>query len=89
LIVALKFVTKNRVRIAEKMLQSTGYTIYHTDPSIASVIDPKYPDKEKKFEQGKTTSKEIDKYLKEGHTVLKIQRLGDEKDTKYTIQPPD
>jgi hypothetical protein len=52
-----------------------------------AVIDPNYPDKEKKFEQGKTTSKEIDKYLKQGHTVLKIQRIGGGKDTKYSVQP--
>jgi len=30
-IIAFKFVTKNRVWIAEKMLQNAGYTIYHTD----------------------------------------------------------
>jgi hypothetical protein len=30
-IAALKFVTKNRVRIVKKMRQNAGYTIYHTD----------------------------------------------------------
>jgi hypothetical protein len=54
-----------------------------------TVIDPNYPDKEKKFEQGKTTSKEIDKYLKQGHLVLKVQRIGGGKDTKYIVQPAD
>jgi hypothetical protein len=29
-IVALKLVTKNRVRIVEKVLQNAGYTIYRT-----------------------------------------------------------
>ena len=52
-----------------------------------TVIDPNFPDKEKKFEQGKTTSKEIDKYLKQGQTVLKIQRIGGGKDTRYSVQP--
>jgi hypothetical protein len=51
-----------------------------------TVIDPNYPDNEKKFEQGKTTSKEIDKYLKQGQTVLKIQRIGSGKDTKNIVQ---
>ena len=31
MIIAFKFVKKNRVQIAEKMLQNAGYTIYHTD----------------------------------------------------------
>ena len=30
MIVAFKFVRKNRVQIAEKMLQNAGYIIYHT-----------------------------------------------------------
>lgn len=54
-----------------------------------AVIDPNYPDKEKKFEQGKTTSKEIDKYLAQGHLLLKVQRIGAGKDTKYVVQPAD
>jgi hypothetical protein len=53
------------------------------------VIDPNYPDKEKKFEQGKTTSKEIDKYLAQGYLLLKVQRIGAGKDTKYIVQPAD
>ena len=31
MIAAFKFVTKNGVQIAEKMLQNAGYTIYRTD----------------------------------------------------------
>lgn len=54
-----------------------------------TVIDPNYPDKEKKFEQGMITSKEIDKYLKQGHLLLKVQRIGGGKDTKYIVQPAD
>ena len=54
-----------------------------------AVIDPNYLDKEKKFEQGKTTSKEIDKHLSQGHLLLKIQRIGSGKDTKYIIHPAD
>jgi hypothetical protein len=53
------------------------------------VIDPNYPDKEKKFEAGKLSSKEIDKYLKQGHSMLKIQRIGSGKDTKYLVQAAD
>jgi hypothetical protein len=53
------------------------------------VIDPNYPDKEKKLEAGKLSSKEIDKYLTQGHTMLKIQRIGSGKDTKYIIQAAD
>jgi hypothetical protein len=38
MIVVFKFVTKNRVQIAEKMLQNAGYTILSYGPSIASIF---------------------------------------------------
>jgi hypothetical protein len=75
----LKF-NPERIKIVEGQY---GHRIQYT------VIDPNYPDREKKFEQGKTTSKEIDKYLKQGHRLLKIKRIGGGKDTKYGVQPAD
>lgn len=54
-----------------------------------TVIDPNYPDKEKKLDAGKLLSKDIDKYLKLGDTLLKIQRIGSGKDTKYIVQAAD
>lgn len=42
---------------------------------------------EKYFEVAKGTSQEIDKYLKEGKTVLRIQRFGLSKDTRYYVTP--
>ena len=37
--VALKSVTKNRVRIAEKMLQNAGYTIYRIPSIVPTLTD--------------------------------------------------
>jgi hypothetical protein len=54
-----------------------------------TVIDPNYPDKEKKLEAGKLISKDIDMCLKQGNTLLKIQRIGSGKDTKYIVQAAD
>lgn len=52
------------------------------------VIDPNYADRgEKKFEAGKQTSKDIDAQLRQGNRVLKIRRLGEGTDTKYSVSP--
>ena len=36
---------------------------------------------------GKRTSEDIDSHLSEGHTLLKIQRFGLGKDTRYHVTP--
>jgi hypothetical protein len=51
-----------------------------------TVIDPNYPDREKKFEAGKLTSKKIDSLLHQGKTLLKITREGAGKDTSYRVE---
>lgn len=42
---------------------------------------------EKYLEVGKRTSENIDEYLREGKTLLKIQRFGLGKDTRYQVTP--
>jgi hypothetical protein len=42
---------------------------------------------EKYLTVGKRTSEEIDSYLMEGHSLLKIQRFGLGKDTRYHVTP--
>jgi hypothetical protein len=42
---------------------------------------------EKYMTVGKRTSEEIDSYLSEGHNILKIQRFGLGKDTRYHVTP--
>jgi hypothetical protein len=52
------------------------------------VIDPNYADKgDKKFEAGKSTSRDIDAQLRQGNRLLKIKRLGLGTETKYSVQP--
>jgi ABC-type uncharacterized transport system YnjBCD substrate-binding protein len=52
------------------------------------VIDPNYADKgDKKFEAGKSTSRDIDAQLRQGNRLLKIKRLGLGTDTKYSVSP--
>lgn len=60
----------------EKKNQRYRYTI--TDPNNNS-------DQEKYLEVGKRASEDIDGYLREGHTLLKIQRFGLGKDTRYHV----
>jgi hypothetical protein len=43
--------------------------------------------KEKYLTVGKRTSEEIDSYLLDGHNLLKIQRFGLGKDTRYHVIP--
>ncbi|HEX6281377.1 MAG TPA: hypothetical protein VFZ67_04060 [Nitrososphaera sp.] len=59
-----------------KKSQRYRYTI--TDPSDSS-------NQEKYLEVGKRTSEDIDAYLSEGKTLLKIQRFGLGKDTRYHV----
>jgi hypothetical protein len=44
-------------------------------------------DQEKYFEVSKRTSEDIDTFLMEGHTKLKINRSGSGVDTRYLIVP--
>lgn len=59
-----------------KKSQRYRYTV--TDPSDSS-------NQEKYLEVGKRTSEDIDVYLSEGKTLLKIQRFGLGKDTRYHV----
>jgi hypothetical protein len=53
-----------------------------------AVIDSNNGSKQEKcLEVGKRTSEDIDGYLIEGHTLLKIQRFGSGKDTRYHVTP--
>jgi hypothetical protein len=52
-----------------------------------TVTEPNFPDQEKIFEVSKRTSEEIDENLNEGNTLLKIQRVGLGKETRYRIIP--
>ena len=61
-----------------KKSQRYSYTV--TDPNNGS-------NQEKYLEVGKRTSEDIDAYLSEGKTLLKIQRFGLGKDTRYHITP--
>jgi hypothetical protein len=44
-------------------------------------------DQDKILPVGKQTSESIDSYLVEGHSLLKIQRFGLGKDTRYHVTP--
>jgi hypothetical protein len=61
--------------------KSTRYRYTVTDPSDGS----NYNNQEKYLEVGKRTSEDIDTYLSEGKTLLKIQRFGLGKDTRYHV----
>ncbi|MGA9152807.1 MAG: hypothetical protein WBZ36_19700 [Candidatus Nitrosopolaris sp.] len=51
-----------------------------------TVTDPNNGNKQEKYlELGKRTSEDIDAYLVQGHTLLKIQRFGLGKDTRYHV----
>jgi hypothetical protein len=52
-----------------------------------SVTDPNEPEKLKYFTVSKRNSVLIDTYLAEGHSILKIHRIGAGKDTQYAITP--
>src|ERR671921_2213353 len=59
-----------------KKSQRYQYTV--TEPNSGS-------NQEKYLTVGKRTSEDIDSHLSEGHTLLKIQRFGLGKDTRYHI----
>jgi hypothetical protein len=58
--------------------KSQRYRYAVTDPSDSS-------NQEKYLEVGKRTSEDIDAYLSEGKTLLKLQRFGLGKDTRYHV----
>src|SRR5215208_4045354 len=60
--------------------KSQRYRYAVTDPNDSS-------NQEKYLEVGKRTSEDIDAYLSEGETLLKIQRFGLGKDTRYHVTP--
>jgi hypothetical protein len=53
------------------------------------VVDPDNPSKERLWTANKITSEQIDAYLNEGQTLLKIQRIGSGTDTRYNIMAAD
>jgi hypothetical protein len=61
--------------------KSQRYRYSVTDPSDSSSNQEKY------LEVGKRTSEDIDAYLSEGKMLLKIQRFGLGKDTRYHVTP--
>jgi hypothetical protein len=63
---------------SEKKTQRYRYTV--TDPNNGSK-------QEKCLEVGKRTSEDIDGYLREGQTLMRIQRFGLGKDTRYHVTP--
>jgi hypothetical protein len=52
-----------------------------------TIQDPNNADNEKYWTVSKRTSEQIDAYLSEGHSLLKIQRIGSGKETRYNIMP--
>jgi hypothetical protein len=50
-----------------------------------AVVDPNKPRQEKYWTANKITSEQIDAFLNEGHSILKIQRIGSGTDTRYNI----
>jgi hypothetical protein len=60
--------------------KSIRYRYTVTDPDGSS-------NQERYLEVGKRTSEDIDAYLSEGKTLLKIQRFGLGKDTRYHVTP--
>jgi hypothetical protein len=52
------------------------------------IQDPNNSDYETYWTVGKRTSEQIDVFLSEGHSLLKIQRISSGKETRYNIMPP-
>jgi len=73
-----------------------SYDGIRINPKYANLV-PKMPPKEfeqlkqvrgeKKFEAGKKTSYDIDAQLRQGNRLLKIRRLGEGTETKYSVSP--
>ena len=51
------------------------------------IQDPNNSDYEKYWTVSKRTSEQIDAFLSQGHRLLKIQRIGTGKETRYNIMP--
>jgi hypothetical protein len=51
------------------------------------IQDPNDPEYEKYWTVSKRTSEQIDAFLSEGHNLLKVQRIGAGKETRYNIMP--
>lgn len=51
------------------------------------IQDPNNSDYETYWTVGKRTSEQIDVFLSEGHSLLKIQRISSGKETRYNIMP--
>jgi hypothetical protein len=53
-----------------------------------SITDPSDPEQQEKFfTVSKRNSVQIDTYLAEGQSILKVDRIGAGKDTQYVIRP--
>lgn len=52
------------------------------------IQDPINSDYETYWTVGKRTSEQIDVFLSEGHSLLKIQRISSGKEMRYNIMPP-
>ncbi len=50
-----------------------------------AIVDPNKPSQERYWTANKTTSEQIDAFLSEGQTLLKIQRIGSRQETRYNI----
>jgi hypothetical protein len=50
-----------------------------------AVVDPNKPNHERYWTANRNTSEQIDAFLSEGQTLLKIQRIGSGTDTRYNI----
>jgi hypothetical protein len=51
------------------------------------IQDRNDPENEKYWTVSKRTSEQIDALLSEGHSLLKVQRIGTGKETRYNIMP--
>jgi hypothetical protein len=75
----------------QKRLRSFNDFIITTYNLSADILikrqDPNNPEYEKYWTVSKRTSEQIDAYLSEGHSLLKIQRIGSGKETRYNIMP--
>jgi hypothetical protein len=50
-----------------------------------AIVDPNKPSQERYWTANRNTSEQIDAFLSEGQTLLKIQRIGSGTDTRYNI----
>jgi hypothetical protein len=81
----------------KRVLQFNPEKIEQTEAEFNGRKTPRYQyavrdpnsgtNQEKYLTVGKRTSEEVDSYLMEGHNLLKIQRFGLGKDTRYHVIP--